>query len=109
VGAGVSSDPIDVIERAAGYCARLAAVEHAHILDDEQEISTLLDGVDPIDARLCANTLRVLATTLRGVTTGAGGFPPSPTTSDSDQASAPNYPEVTHIGDNWSRKVTPCA
>ena len=113
--------PADVLAQGADYCARLAAVEHAHILGDYAELDLLLSSVDPIDARHVANVLRTLALSLRSGTDGTGrvalaegGASPFPSRATSDQqvppdgqATAPSNP-VTHIGDNWSRKVMPC-
>lgn len=77
----MTDDVTDLFDAAAGYVAKLAAVEHAHILGDEQEIDYLLSGVDPIDARFVANQLRNLVKGLRGVSTDAPSAGESPTVS----------------------------
>lgn len=61
----------DFLGAAADYCARLAAVEHAHILGDSEEVDHLLSNVDPIDVRHVANVLRSLEQEIRGGTSDA--------------------------------------
>ena len=107
-GGGGVSNPLDTIDQAADYVAKLAAIEHAYITDDEDTLSYLLGDVDPIDVRHTANLLKTLAANLRG---GPTELPapttPVPTPPGTEQATAPLY-SVTHVGDNWSKRV-PCS
>lgn len=57
----IDEDMALAISGGAEFCAKLAAIEHAHLIGDEENVDTLLSTVDPIDARLCANQLRALA------------------------------------------------
>ena len=123
----LSRDQARALEEASHYCAKLAAVEHAHILGDEETVDLLLSGVDPIEARLTANVLQSLWRLWSALPEPARGGPdglvpgsrkaPSPhkvaavpsSVDGNEQPSAPNiFPQVTHVGDNWSRKA-PCS
>lgn len=125
-------EALKAIHEAADYCAKLAAVEHAHIVGDSENLDTLLSGVDLIDARLTANKLYAIHALWSAVQDRGGSSAPHATDAagdaavplsvappahktpaahdgESEQATAPTiYPQVTHIGDNWSRKA-PCA
>jgi hypothetical protein len=57
----LSRDQADAIELGARYCRTLAALEHAHILGDEDAVINILAGVDPIEVKLTANALQALA------------------------------------------------
>lgn len=124
----IGPEALKAIDEGARYSALLAPIVHAYICEDEAELNRLLDAVDPIEATLTANKLRVVSAYHaqdRGVTSAAtdaaGPDGPSvvslaPRTSATEvldgaldeQASAPTtYPEVVHAFDNWSRKV-PC-
>lgn len=116
----LSRDQVEALELGARFCRALAAVEHAHIIEDSESLESILGGVDRIEAMLTANALQSLAllwdslpSQFRGGTIGADGASilPSVTAAlspDGEQPSAPNlYPHVVHAFDNWSRKV-PC-
>lgn len=115
----IGPEALKALEEGAHYAAILAAVDHAHVADDKDELHRLLDNVDPIEARLTANKLLVIHafhTQDRGGTTddsethqpgGCSDNPSSITATDGWPTAPSIYPQVTHIGDNWSRKV-PC-
>lgn len=56
----IDDEYTQALKLGSDFCAKLAAVEHAHLLGDEETLDMLLSNVDPIDARLCANLLRAL-------------------------------------------------
>lgn len=73
----LSRDQAEALELGARACRTLAAVEHAHILGDEEAFDSILAGVDPIEVKLTANALdalvllwRSLPSQLRGGTPG---------------------------------------
>lgn len=74
----LSHDMEQAIEMGARYLATLSALERAHMLGDEDELTSIFDGIDPIEVRLTANTLQSLSflwhampPQIRGGTTGA--------------------------------------
>lgn len=100
------SDPIvDLLDSAADYAAKLAAIDHAYILGDRPELDYLLSGVDPIDARLVANKLRGLANELRGATDDADPLASSPGAAPASAQAQASAPVVSL--ETYSRKV-PC-
>lgn len=116
-------EALETLREGARYSSLIASVVHAYIADDKDELHFLLDAVDPIEARHTANKLRVVYdfhAPDRGSTTDSETddglsltvVPPesrTDTTLDGREWPTPPsvYPQVTHIGDNWSRKV-PC-
>lgn len=100
----MSGEAIDILERAGDYCAKLAAIDHAHILGNTEEFDYLLSGVDPIDARLCANVLRELANELRGGSSSASaGDVPAATAT----LPAPSDGAVTLAASGGTRATAP--
>lgn len=106
------------LEWAAGFCTKLAAAENAHLLGETERLDTIMQGVDPIEARLVANALHGLCLvwdTLpdidpRGGSTG-GPLPGEPTlatacpptTAGADGESAgPTAPSNVYDFDRWS-------
>ncbi len=115
----LSHDQAQALELGAAFCRTLAAVEHAHTVGDEQDVETILAGVDPIEAKLTANALQglwMLWKSLpqdRGRTKDAwrtGGKLDRPVSEalSSAQPSAPTVAEAAVIPlDTYSRRV-PC-
>lgn len=123
----IGPEALKAIDEGARYSALIAPIVHALICDDQAELHRLLDSVDPIDATLTANKLRVVLDfhaqdrggTSASPTDAAGPNGPSvlpdaherlPHERDdgpAEQATAPSSPQVVHAFDNWSRKV-PC-
>lgn len=117
-------EALQTLQEGARYSVLIASVVHAYIADDKDELHFLLDAVDPIEARHTANKLRVVyefhapepgsstdTETADGLSLSV--VPPvSRTDTALDGRAWPTprsvYPlDVTHVGDNWSRKV-PC-
>ena len=117
----LSKDSAEALELAAHHLRVLAAVEQSHMLGDEQGVETILAGVDPIEVKLCADTLRaiyevwrLLPPQDRGGTDGASrsnasfeASSPGATTDSgpAERSSAPNNIVELHA---WSKKV-PCS
>lgn len=51
---------VQALKDAAVFCNKLAAVEHAHIIENAEEVDYLLSGIDPVEARNVAWTLTTL-------------------------------------------------
>lgn len=123
----IGPEALRAIDEGADYSALMAAVVQAHISEDATELHRLLDAVDPIEARLTANKLRVVyyyhanSGAVPGRPSsdaarphGLSVLPQSPMTpatavrddGPSEQATAPVL--TSPWFDNWSRKV-PCA
>lgn len=108
----LSHDMEQAIEMGARYLATLSALERAHMLGDEDELTSIFDGIDPIEVRLTANTLQSLSflwhampPQIRGGTDGV-----SQDGSDATAVVSPSPLDVTAAasgGERPSAPVTP--
>jgi hypothetical protein len=78
-------------QHAARYLRTLATIETLSALGNDSEVSRLLAGIDPIEARDLANEIED-ADSAQVIPLG-------------NPAVLSLYPQVTHAEDSWSRKV----
>ena len=106
---------VELFDLAARYCGILAAVERAHAIGSDEEVVSLLAGVDPIDLREVQNDLRaflrfleILPHQSRGGSTEAPSrdstvAPVPPTTARTDgSVPRPTAPSNVRALDDWS-------
>lgn len=98
----------DQLDLAARYLATLHAVEQAFTLGDEQSLTSILAGVDPLDLAELANELRALERFARLLAEDRGGSIAAPTARgsaarapDGESAPRPSAPVIPL--DRWSR------